>query len=123
MIEPLALVLYERILPGTQIVSRLQDLRYRVKTLNDPTLLPSTAATDKAMLVLADFEPRPDRVREAVARLKSDPATQHIPVIVFAGDASVKRELPSVEGATLVVSETAILNHLPQLLEQALQVE
>lgn len=123
MIQPLALVLYEKILPGTQVVSRLQDLRYRVKTLNDPEQLLATAAKEKPMLVLADLQPRPERVSRAVAQLKADSATQHLPVVIFAPDASMSKDSPKIPGAALVVSETAILNHLPQILEQALQLE
>ena len=37
--QPLALVLYEKLLPGTQLVNRLQDLNYRVQTVNDAALL------------------------------------------------------------------------------------
>lgn len=123
MIQPLALVLYEKILPGTQVVTRLQDLRYRVKTLNDPEQLLATAAKEKPMLVLADLQPRPERVSRAVAQLKADSATQHLPVVVFAPDSSMSEDSPKIPGAALVVSETAILNHLPQILEQALQLE
>ncbi len=39
MTEPLALVLYERLLPGSQVVNRLQDLRYRVQTVAEARLL------------------------------------------------------------------------------------
>ena len=36
MTQPLALVLYEKLLPGSQLVNRLQDLNYRVQTIADP---------------------------------------------------------------------------------------
>ena len=36
MIQPLALVFYERLLPGSQVVNRLQDMRYRVQVVGDP---------------------------------------------------------------------------------------
>src|SRR5262245_49139849 len=39
MTEPLALVVYEKLLPGSQLVNRLQDLKYRVQTVADPTQL------------------------------------------------------------------------------------
>ena len=35
MTQPLALVLYERLLPGSQLVNRLQDLNYRVQVIAD----------------------------------------------------------------------------------------
>lgn len=122
MIEPLALVLYEKILPGTRLVSLLQDLHYRVKTLHDPDSLPETAVKEMPMLVLADLEPWSDRLLRGIAALKSNASTEHIPVVVFAADARIESAPAPVVGATLTVSETAVLNHLPQLLEQALQL-
>ena len=35
MTQPLALVLYEKLLPGSQLVNRLQDLNYRVQVIPD----------------------------------------------------------------------------------------
>ena len=35
MTQPLALVLYEKLLPGSQLVNRLQDLNYRVQAIAD----------------------------------------------------------------------------------------
>src|SRR6266850_298297 len=56
MTEPLAIVLYERLMPGSQLVNRLQDLKYRVQTVNDPALLVDCAEQAKPMLVLVDLE-------------------------------------------------------------------
>ena len=70
MIEPLALVLYEKLLPGSQLVNRLQDLSYRVQTLADPALLVEQAEQAKPMLVLADLESTRNNVCGALARLK-----------------------------------------------------
>ena len=47
MTEPLALVVYEKLLPGSQIVNRLQDLNYRVQTISDPALLAECAEQGK----------------------------------------------------------------------------
>ena len=35
MTRPLALVFYEKFMPGSQLVNRLQDLNYRVRVVND----------------------------------------------------------------------------------------
>ncbi|HEV2394329.1 MAG TPA: hypothetical protein VG146_18425 [Verrucomicrobiae bacterium] len=124
MTQPLALVLYERLLPGSQLVNRLQDLKYRVQTLSDPALLVEVAQQAKPMVVLADLEPATNNVCEAITRLKANPATGHLPVIAFAaGQVATLQSAAQQAGVTLMVSETAILNHLPQVLEQALQVE
>ena len=124
MNEPLALILYERLLPGTQLVNRLQDLSYRVQTLLEPGRLAECAEQAKPLLVLADLQPAPSEVCAAIARLRQNPATRHLPVIAFgAENAADALAAAKAAGATLVVSETAILNHLPQFLQQALQVE
>ncbi|MGO8927719.1 MAG: hypothetical protein ACLQU3_12610 [Limisphaerales bacterium] len=124
MTKPLALVLYEKLLPGSQLVNRLQDMNYRVQAIADADRLVECAEQDKPMLVLADLESTRDDVCPAVARLKQNAATKHLPVIAFSGENAAELQAAArAAGATLVVSEAAILNHLPQFLDQALQVE
>jgi CheY-like chemotaxis protein len=124
MTQPLALVIYEKLLPGSQVVNRLRDLNYRVQTIADADRLVACAEEAKAMLVLADLESTRNNVCGALARLKEHPATKHLPVIAFSGESAVELQAAArAAGATLVVTEPAILNYLPQLLEQALQIE
>lgn len=124
MNEPLALVLYEKLLPGSQLVNRLQDLNYRVQSVSDTRLLVECCEQTKPMLVLADLRAGHQDVCAAIARVRRNPSTQHLPVIAF-GD----EETPAVQesalaaGVTLIVSESALLNHLPQCLDQALSIE
>jgi CheY-like chemotaxis protein len=124
MTQPLALVLYEKLLPGSQIVNRLQDLKYRVQTITDPGLLQNCAEQEKPMLVLADLESSRNNVVAALTRLRQEAATQHLPVIGFSTDASTEmQESARTAGVTVFVSDVALLNHLPQFLDQALQVD
>ena len=124
MTQPLALVLYEKLLPGSQIVNRLQDLNYRVQAIAEANRLVECAEQAKPLLVLADLESRRDDVCAALARLKQNTATAHLPVVVFSREAATELQAAAqAAGATLVVGETAILNHLPQILDQALQVD
>jgi len=124
MTQPLALVLYEKLLPGSQLVNRLQDLNYRVQTLADPALLVQCAEQAKPMLVLADLESARNDVCGAISRLKQNTATQHLPVIAVCGEnAAALQAAARGAGASLVVSEVAIVGHLEQFLEQALHVE
>jgi len=124
MTQPLALVLYERLLPGSQLVNRLQDLQYRVQTLSEPARLVETAEECKPLLVFADLQPPQSKVCDAISRLRSNGSTKHLPVIAFgAEDASTLQKQAQDSGATLLVGETALLTHLPQFLDQALQVE
>jgi PleD family two-component response regulator len=56
--------------------------------------------------------------------LKKNPGTQHLPVIAFASETATDLQSAALAaGVTLVVSETAILNHLSQCLDRVLQVE
>ncbi len=124
MTQPLALVLYERVLPGSQLVNRLQDLNYRVQTLADAGLLVECAEQAKPLLVLTDLESAHNTVTPAIARLRQHPATQHLPIIAFGADKKPELQAAAkTAGVTLVVSEAAILSHLPQFLEQALAVD
>ena len=76
------------------------------------------------MVVLADLAATNGDVCAAIRELKRNPETKHIPIIAYT---DLKNErLPAVAtaaGATIVAGRDAILDHLPQLLEQALQVE
>jgi PleD family two-component response regulator len=124
MTQPLALVVYEKLLPGTQLVNRLQDLNYRVHVVTPPDDLSACAEQGKAMIVLVDlFAARHDACA-MIARLRKNPATGHIPVIGFADEQATDLQAAAkAAGATLVVTDAAILTHLPQFLDQALEVE
>jgi CheY-like chemotaxis protein len=124
MTQPLALVLYERVLPGSQIVNRLQDLGYRVQALSDAGKLVEAAEQAKPMVVLADLETGGGRTGAALGQLKAGAATRHLPVIAFGGDKDPEVQAAAQKaGVNLVVSEAAILGHLAQFLDQALQVD
>ena len=83
MTQPLALVVYEKLLPGSQLVNRLQDLKYRVQTLAEPAQLTAMATETKPMLVFIDLEPTGKDVVGAIKHLKADVQTSHIPVVGF----------------------------------------
>lgn len=124
MTQPLTLFLYERLLPGGQLVNRLQDLGYRVQVASEASGLAEQAAREKPLLVLMDLECRQNTVCEAITRIKKNSATSHIPIIAFASVQNADLQTAArAAGANLVVNDTAILAHLSQFLEQALQVE
>ncbi len=124
MTQPLALILYEKLLPGSQVVNRLQDLGYRVQVVADPAAVTACAEQSKPMLVLADLNFTKTDICAALATLRNHAPTRHVPVIGFGGgDNSQVQAAALAAGVTLVVSEAAILHHLPECLDQALQVE
>jgi CheY-like chemotaxis protein len=124
MTQPLALVLYEKLLPGSQLVNRLQDLGYRVLTAPGAEALTACAEQEKPLVVLVDLMSTRAKVAEAVGKLRKNAATSHLPVIAFADEKEEALQTAARDaGATLVVNEAAILSHLEQFLERALQLD
>lgn len=123
MNEPLALLLCSRGLIATQLRERLEALRYRIVLLGDPAQLGERAGTEKAMVVIADLDGQEDAVTAAVQRMRADFTTAHIPVIGFRRelDEAAQSAVTSA-GFTVAVNEAAILGHLAQLLDRALDL-
>jgi hypothetical protein len=123
MLQPLAIVFYERLMPGSQLVNRLQDLSYRVLALNQADRLAATVQRELPLLLFVELA-TPGDICGTLAKLKSTPATAHVPVIGFAPDDSpALLGEAQAAGANLAVSETAVISHLTQLIDQALHVE
>ena len=124
MAQPLALFLYEKLLPSGQLVNRFQDKGYRVQSIGAATTLVDHADREKPMVLMVDLESRQNDVCEAIRQLKKKNSTAHIPVIAYApaSQAALQEEARNA-GATLVVTDAAILVHLDQFLDQALQVD
>ena len=109
-------------MPGSQLVNRLQDLNYLVRVVSDLISFQESARAEGPLLAIVDLASG-DAVCRAITALKADKATQHIPVIAFAGEQAAELQAAAqTAGATLVVGETTIANYLPELLNQALQV-
>jgi CheY-like chemotaxis protein len=117
----MALVCYEKLLPGSQLVNRLRDLGYRVEVVAQASSLPAVAEREKPLIVLADLEVA--GACEAIARLKQAASTKHLPVLAFAEeDKEDAQAAARAAGATLVVSASGLLPQLKELLDQALEV-
>ena len=121
--EPLAILLSSRGLIATQLGERLEALRYRKMVIAEPLQLRPTAEAEHAMIVFADLEGNEEAVAAAVQLLRTDPGTAHIPAIGFRREMNEGAQNALISrGFTVVVSESAILNHLPQLLDRALDI-
>lgn len=124
MTQPLALILHERLLPGSQLVNRLEDRGYRVKTIASPALLVETVLLEKPILAVVDMVYRSENASAAIAKLRDTPGTRHLPVIALVPPNSNQLEVEAkAAGATLIVQDHAILMHLQPLLDRALEVE
>jgi CheY-like chemotaxis protein len=122
--QPLALLLYEKLLPGSQLVNRLQDKGYRVRPVPMPGDFAAAAEREKPLVAFIDLEPHFERICSAIIELRKNPATAHIPVVAFASSQNAPaHDAARQAGATLVVNDSALLMHLPQFLDQALQVD
>jgi CheY-like chemotaxis protein len=120
--QPLALVYYQRPLPGNQLVNRLQDLNYRVQSVGSAAELATQSRAAGVMLVLADVEGAGPEWSQTFRALREDEATRHLPIIAFA---SSQTDLDSAQtaGSTMAVDTAALLAHLSVVLEQALRVD
>lgn len=124
MTQPLALILYEKLLPGSQLANRLRDLGYRVQVVAEAASLVMLAEQEKPLLVLVDLASDHGDVCAAIMELRNHPATAHLPVLAFAEQRRAELQAQAHEaGATLVASDELILAQLPQLLEKVLEVE
>jgi len=121
--QPLAIVFYERLMPGSQLVNRLQDLNYRVLAVNNPALLAATAKRETPLILFVDLEARGD-ICGAIEKIRAESATSHLPIIAFAPDGKTDLLAAAQKaGANLTASESALSGHLETLLEQALHVD
>ena len=121
MVEPLALVIYPRILPGSQLVNRLQELNYRVETISHRENLVEKVQSSKPLIVIIDLDSDAKSTLAAIRELRENASTSHIAIIGVTGkDLSGSEKVEA--GPSLVVSESAILNHLSQCLERALEL-
>jgi PleD family two-component response regulator len=123
MSKPLALVYYSNLMPGSQLAGRLLDLGYRVQSVSTAAHLPDACENEMPLVVIAELAPEADACR-AIARLKANPATQHIPVLGFSRTHDAAAQTQAREaGVALLAADAGIAEQLPQLLERILQVE
>jgi len=91
--------------------------------ISNPAELASASESQRPMVVLVDVDGLPQTVISAVEQLRGNVSTAHIPVVAFARETDDAAQATLVaKGATVVVNESAILSHLPQLLDRALDI-
>jgi len=123
MSKPLALLYYSNLMPGSQLSNRLLDLGYRVHILADMSHLSEACQKEKPLVVVAEIVPGSPALSN-IAQLKKDPATQHIPVLGYAGTQDHAQQLQATDaGISLLAGHAAIAEHLPRLLDQVLQMD
>ncbi|MCS1409755.1 MAG: hypothetical protein M2R45_02941 [Verrucomicrobia subdivision 3 bacterium] len=124
MTSPLAVLCYEKLLPGSQMVARLEDLAYRVEVLNDAKQLLSVAQRVRPIVVLVDMVSESGDVASSIRVLRETDETSHIPVLAFAANEDEEAQAAARSaGADLVAVEEAILDQLPSLLGHVLELK
>lgn len=124
MTRPLALVFYEKLLPGSRVAGKLGDLGWRVMEVRPASQLVAQARAQKPLVLVAELTLRPDDLLPFIRDLRAAPDTAHLPVLAFAADGPPGRvEAALAAGVNLVAAEAGIIDQLPQLLEQVLAVE
>ncbi len=128
MTKPLALVFYENLLIGNQVLNKLQELGYRTTLVADLGRLTEQARTEKPLLLVLELALESDRACDAVSVLRRDPETAHVPVLAFAAEELRGRqkrfdEMARGAGISLLADESGLLAQLASLLDRVLAVE
>ncbi|MGE3311053.1 MAG: response regulator [Limisphaerales bacterium] len=124
MTKPLAVLLHEKMVPGSKLVTRFEELDYRVVTVSDPAELTEVARREGPMLVVADLLNRRGDVLAAIEALRKDEGTSHIPVIAYTAREDEKlREAALGAGVRILATDATILPHLPHFVEHALSLD
>ena len=104
------------------MAGRLQDLGYRVQTVHDAGTLQEQCEREKPLVLLAEVSEHPGACA-GIARVKQSPATSHIPVLAFSASQDKALQTAAEQaGVSLLAGHTAVLEHLPQLLDQVLEI-
>ncbi len=121
-LKPLALLCCSNSLLGGQLAGRLQDMGYRVQTVHDPATLQEQCESQKPLVLLAEVSDRPGACDE-IASVKKSSTTSHIPVLAFSvSHDKAMQDAALKAGVSLLAGNAAILEQLPQLLDQVLQL-
>ncbi|MBI5802384.1 MAG: response regulator [Verrucomicrobia bacterium] len=124
MTSPLALLLYERLLPGSALGNKLRDQGYRIHHLTDAASLVATAEQEKPLVVFVDLELKNSDAFAAIRSLKTTAETAHLPILAFSSPRHEKLQADALAaGATLIASDESILTQLSAMLDQAMAVE
>jgi PleD family two-component response regulator len=124
MTEPLAFLLYDSLLPGSQLTNRLRDLGYRVKTVTETDTLPEQVAAEMPIVAIVELSDKRGDVCALIRGLRENQTTAHLPILAYtAGRDRKLQDEARAAGATLIVVAEGLLPQLPMLLERVLEVE
>jgi CheY-like chemotaxis protein len=123
MTQPMALIWFGKLLLGSRLTHKLEELGYRVQSLTALESLAEEAERDKPLVVLMGMDSQPERVADAISSLKNKPVTSHLPVIaIVSAHSNASQQTALAAGAKLAVPDTVVLDYLDQFLQQALDM-
>ena len=124
MIKPVAILLHEKLIPGTQVITRLEELDYRVVIGHEPNALLELVRESMPMIIITDLSSRRAEILDAISSVKGDPAVSHVPVLAYEVREDEHQFAEAREaGVDVLATEATIVPHLAQFIEQALQIE
>ena len=122
--SPLALLLYERLLPGSALGNKLRDESYRILHVTDPASAVAVATKERPLVVFVDLEWKTKDAASSIRALKEEPTTRHLPILAFSSPRRADlQEAALAAGATIIASDEAILAQLSAMLDQAMLVD
>jgi len=95
---------------------------YRVQTVHDVATLQEVCEREKPIVLLVEFSVQP-AIAEGISRVKKAVATGHIPVLAICVSPDKAAQTAAEQaGVSLLAGTAAVQEHLPQLLDQVLEV-
>lgn len=122
--KPLAIVFYEKLLPGSRLPFRLADLGWRVSEVKLANQLIPEVRAQMPLVVLMELALRTGDTCPVISEIRRDPVVRHIPVLGYCDPKNKKLcDAAIAAGASLVAAEAGLLEQLPHLLNHVLAVE
>jgi DNA-binding NarL/FixJ family response regulator len=122
--QPLALVLYEKLLPGSRLKTRLSELGWRVEEIKSPEALIPSVKQHKPLVVITDLEFRSHGILPALNQVGTAQETSHVPILAYCNPSQTTLAQDALDARVkLVAAESGILEQLPQLLDHVLAID
>lgn len=122
--QPTALVVHDRLMPGTALANRLVDRGWRVHSQTGINGLFEWMRSYRPMLLVIQLDLRVGDVCRLIQDLRADAGLTHIAILAYGPVANSRlRESAIAAGAQVVAAESSILDQLPSLIDTALAVD
>ena len=122
--QPVAMVVHDRLMPGSALANRLVDQGWRVHSHNAAAGLLERLRSQKPILLVIQLDLRGGDVCRLIEDLRSDSSLTHIAVLAYGPLANARlRDGAIAAGAQVVAADSSILEQLPSLIDTALAVD